>query len=247
MANDSHDRLLTPTEAEIEWDYSKPRLRANVRRKANGKQKSPRDRRALANKLKRGCDENALDRLCSPLNLRSRSYKQRKSRECESDGRSRRAKKTAQTRERLRSLVLQFEAFEADGNDQHVSVGGEDLEALCAGIENETWESDEGDVGQRVSRDDDSSRRHDPVVELTASIRSEEEGKRSVDSEGCNLVQPNDIRSVRYIRSAGCDVIRSIYKCPMIQCYVLIYLLIIKAFPCFYMIQRSEGLEVRYV
>ncbi|XP_062512369.1 uncharacterized protein LOC134188180 [Corticium candelabrum] len=195
MANDSHDRLLTPTEAEIEWDYSKPRLRANVRRKANGKQKSPRDRRALANKLKRGCDENALDRLCSPLNLRSRSYKQRKSRECESDGRSRRAKKTAQTRERLRSLVLQFEAFEADGNDQHVSVGGEDLEALCAGIENETWESDEGDVGQRVSRDDDSSRRHDPVVELTASIRSEEEGKRSVDSEGCNLVQPNDIRS----------------------------------------------------
>lgn len=143
------DRMQTPPAAEIEWDYSNSRLRSGLKRKLISKRKTPRDMRALANKLKQGCDENDMESFFSPIRLRPRSYHCRSSGQPETKE-SRRAKKAAQARERLRTLALQLQAFETA--EQQSDPDREELLALCEGIDSEVWDSDVGETEKTSGR-----------------------------------------------------------------------------------------------
>jgi hypothetical protein len=144
-----HDRSATSPGVEIEWDYSKSRLRWRTF-KPGCKPRSAKDMKDLAKKLKQGCDDSGMDKCLSP-NLRSQPYKQTAMRSVRPQGRIRKAE---QARERLRTLALQLESV--DSTDQ-IGFDKDELQALCEGMDREIWESDtEGmdDVERQVSCND---------------------------------------------------------------------------------------------
>ena len=135
-AENNLDRSRNSPGVEIEWDYSKSRLRSScVRRKLGSKRKSAKDMRDLAHKLKQGCDENGMDKCLSP-NLRSRPYKLRSMRHVQRAGG--RVRKAAQARERLRILALQLESVDSAGQ---LGLDEAELQALCEGMDREVWDS----------------------------------------------------------------------------------------------------------